>query len=48
VVGDVKATLTALLPVLEQKRDRTHLEQARGHYAKTRKALDDLAAPGKG
>jgi pyruvate dehydrogenase (quinone) len=48
VVGDVKATLTALLPLLEQKRDETHLEQARGHYAKTRKALDDLAAPGKG
>ena len=48
VVGDVRATLTALLPLLDQKRDGTHLEQARGHYAKTRKALDDLAAPGKG
>ena len=48
VVGDVKAALTALLPLLEQKRDGTHLEQARGHYTKTRKALDDLAAPGKG
>ena len=34
VVGDVKAALTALLPLLEQKRDGTHLEQARGHYAK--------------
>ncbi|MGA7265247.1 MAG: ubiquinone-dependent pyruvate dehydrogenase [Stellaceae bacterium] len=50
VVGDVKATLTALLPLLEQKRDGTHLVQAQQHYAKTRKALDDLAigAPGKG
>ena len=50
VVGDVKATLTALLPLLEQKRDGTHLAQAREHYAKARKALDDLAVgtPGKG
>src|SRR5438132_11907358 len=50
VVGDVKATLTALLPLLEQKRDGTHLAQAREHYAKARKALDDLAigTPGKG
>jgi pyruvate dehydrogenase (quinone) len=48
VVGDVKATLTALLPLLEQKRDGTHLVQAREHYTRARKALDDLAAPGKG
>ena len=48
VVGDIKATLTALLPLLQQKRDDTHLAQAREHYAKARKALDDLAAPGRG
>jgi pyruvate dehydrogenase (quinone) len=48
VVGDVKATLTALLPLLQQKLDDTHLAQAREHYAKARKALDDLAAPGRG
>lgn len=48
VVGDVKATLSALLPLLQQKRDSTHLAQAREHYARARKALDDLAAPGKG
>ena len=48
VVGDVKATLTALLPLLEAKRDATHLAQAREHYARARKALDELAAPGKG
>jgi pyruvate dehydrogenase (quinone) len=49
VVGDVTATLTALLPLLEQKRDGTHLVQAREHYAKARKALDELAVgnPGK-
>jgi pyruvate dehydrogenase (quinone) len=48
VVGDVKATLTALLPLLQQKWDGAHLGQAREHYAKARKALDELAAPGKG
>jgi pyruvate dehydrogenase (quinone) len=50
VVGDVRATLQALLPLLQQKREATHLSQAREHYAKARKALDDLArgTPGKG
>jgi pyruvate dehydrogenase (quinone) len=48
VVGDVKATLTALLPLLQQKSDGAHLAQACEHYAKARKALEDLAAPGKG
>src|SRR5215468_4354083 len=48
VVGDVKATLGALLPLLEQKRDGMNLTRAREHYVKARKALDDLAAPGKG
>ena len=50
VVGDVRATVQALLPLLAQKRDATHLTQAREHYAKARKGLDDLAigTPGKG
>ena len=49
VVGDVRTTLAALLPLLDQKRDGTHLAQAQQHYAKVRKALDDLAVgtPGK-
>jgi len=49
VVGEVKATLSALLPLLDQKRDATHLTRAREHYGKARKALDDLAIgkPGK-
>src|SRR5690349_20972213 len=49
VVGDVRATIAALLPLLEQKPDGTHLDQAQQHYAKARKALDDLArgTPGK-
>ena len=45
----MRATLAALLPLLKQKRDGTHLAQAQQHYAKARKALDDLAVgtPGK-
>ena len=49
VVGDVRATLAALLPLLDQKRDGTHLARAQQHYTRSRKALDDLAkgTPGK-
>src|SRR5262249_7547873 len=49
IVGDVRATLTALLPLLKQKRDDSHLVQAQQHYAKSRRELDDLAktTPGK-
>jgi pyruvate dehydrogenase (quinone) len=43
VIGDVRATVAALLPLLKQKRDDTHLAQAQQHYAGSRKALDDLA-----
>jgi pyruvate dehydrogenase (quinone) len=49
IVGDVGPTLTALLPLLEENRDRRHLDQATEHYRKTRKSLDELAVgtPGK-
>jgi pyruvate dehydrogenase (quinone) len=49
VVGDVRATLAALLPLLTGKRDGKHLSQAQQHYAKARKELDELAkgTPGK-
>ena len=49
VVGDVRPTLTALLPLLKQNRDGTHLARAQQHYAKSRKELDHLAkgTPGK-
>jgi pyruvate dehydrogenase (quinone) len=49
VVGDVRATLTALLPLLKQRQDGAHLARARQHYVEARKALDDLAkgTPGK-
>src|ERR1700716_273310 len=50
VVGDVRPTLEALLPLLQQKRDAAHLAQAREDYAKARQALAALAggSPGKG
>jgi pyruvate dehydrogenase (quinone) len=48
IVGDVRATLTQLLPLLQQKRDGVHLTQAREHYAKARKDLDDLAVGSSG
>ncbi len=44
VVGDVRATLEALLPLLQQNRETTHLAQSREHYARARKGLDELAA----
>jgi pyruvate dehydrogenase (quinone) len=49
MVGDVKATLAALLPLLKQKSNSRHLTQARQHYARAREELDDLARgnPGK-
>ena len=43
LVGDVKATLQALLPVLEEKTDSAHLDKSVEHYQKARKGLDDLA-----
>jgi len=44
VIGDVKTTITALLPLLKDKTDEAHLAQARAHYVKARKSLDDLAS----
>jgi pyruvate dehydrogenase (quinone) len=48
VVGDVRTTLKALLPLLEPKGDDSHLTLAREHYVKTRKGLDELAVPKSG
>ncbi len=44
LVGDVAATLEALLPRLRAKPDRSHLDGALAHYKKAREGLDDLAA----
>ncbi len=43
LVGDVKDTIAALLPLLSPKADRTHLDRALHHYQRTRASLDSLA-----
>ncbi len=50
VVGDVGATITALIPKLARARDGSFLQSARENYAKSREGLDDLAdgTPGSG
>ena len=47
IVGDVKATLGALLPLLEEKRDGAHLTQARQHYRRARKAWTTWPSAGR-
>jgi len=49
LIGDVKATLHALLGKTETKTDDRHLKKFVAHYADVRKGLDDLAVghPGK-
>ncbi len=44
LVGDVASTIEALLPRLEAKSDRAHLDRSLANYAKARQGLDDLAA----
>jgi len=50
IVGEVRATIEALLPLIERKRDGVHLARAREHYVEARRALDELATgrPGSG
>jgi pyruvate dehydrogenase (quinone) len=43
LVGDVGATLAALLPRLTVKTQRKHLDAAVAHYQRARQGLDDLA-----
>ncbi len=49
LAGDVKATLAAVLPLLDQKQDDSHLKRFVAHYQESRKGLDDLAVghPGR-
>jgi pyruvate dehydrogenase (quinone) len=49
VVGDVRATIESVLPLVKKERDRTHLDRATEHYRKARKDLDGLAVakPGR-
>ncbi len=50
VVGDVGATIKALMPKLRAKKDRVFLDAALAHYRKAREDLDKLAEgkPGSG
>ena len=43
LIGDVGATITALLPRLQAKTDRAHLDDSLAHYRKARAGLDALA-----
>ena len=43
LVGDVRETATALLPLLRDGRDGKHLRSSVAHYDKTRRQLDELA-----
>jgi pyruvate dehydrogenase (quinone) len=49
LVGDVGATIAALLPKLATKTNRSHLDGALANYRKAREGLDDLATgrPGR-
>jgi thiamine pyrophosphate-dependent acetolactate synthase large subunit-like protein len=49
LVGDVKNTVEALLPLLNKKNDTSFLNKALKHYQEARKGLDELAVgePGK-
>lgn len=46
LVGDIKATLAALIPLLEEKTDRSFLDKALDNYREARESLDELAQPG--
>jgi pyruvate dehydrogenase (quinone) len=48
LVGDVSATIRALLPRLKPGKSRRFLEAARKHYRSSREGLDDLAVPKAG
>ncbi len=46
VIGTVRDTIGALLPLIEEKTDSTHLDHAVAHYEKARADLDALAESG--
>jgi pyruvate dehydrogenase (quinone) len=43
LIGDVGATVSALLPRLQVKQDRAHLDDGLANYRKAREGLDELA-----
>ncbi|HTD55646.1 MAG TPA: thiamine pyrophosphate-dependent enzyme, partial [Silvibacterium sp.] len=44
LIGNVKDTLEALIPMLDDKTDRSHLDLCLRHYKEARKGLDELAS----
>jgi pyruvate dehydrogenase (quinone) len=44
LIGDVKATLALLNPLVAERKETSHLEGALAHYARARRELDSLAA----
>jgi pyruvate dehydrogenase (quinone) len=48
LIGDVKSTLQALLPLLTDKANRSYLDKALAHYARTRREFDALASGKEG
>ena len=48
LVGTVKDTVDALLPLLTVKGDTGHLDKMTAHYRRARARLDHLARPGRG
>jgi pyruvate dehydrogenase (quinone) len=46
LLGDVKATLSALQPLLKKQKDDSHLQDALADYKQSRAALDALAESG--
>jgi pyruvate dehydrogenase (quinone) len=48
LVGTVKDTIEAPLPLITAKTDASHLNRMTAHYRRTRTRLDRLAAPGHG
>ncbi|MEU0315181.1 ubiquinone-dependent pyruvate dehydrogenase [Nocardioides sp. NPDC006273] len=47
MVGTVKDTAAALLPLLDRSGDRRHLDDSLDHYRRTRTKLDELATPSR-
>ena len=48
LVGTVKDTIGALLPLVAEKKDSEHLDRMTAHYGRARARLDSLAADGGG
>jgi pyruvate dehydrogenase (quinone) len=48
LVGTVKDTIDALLPLITAKTDRAHLDRMTAHYRRARSRLDKLAVPSHG